>query len=139
MSLTTSKHKRQEDLKSATVSRSETEAADPDSEYLSAHEAAQALRHPVRNTTDRKSTEAMPDQHHFFELLKPYQVRNIVDERVQRDVSGQQVGALAKTSLRGRIHCMTRLAQNRCDIPPTPSAVPRTVHQDKSLRRPALS
>src|ERR1700722_8319588 len=43
MSLTTSKHKRQEDLKSATVSRSETEAADPDSEYLSAHEAAQAL------------------------------------------------------------------------------------------------
>jgi citrate synthase len=63
VSLTTSKHKRQEDSTSATLSRSETGAADPDAEYLSAHEAAQALGVSVQTLyvyVSRKGIRSQP-------------------------------------------------------------------------------
>ena len=73
------------------------------------------------------------DEDHIVQRLELQQLRDVADVEVQVDLGRLQqfseMGPVAQSAERGRVHGCTRLSQQRRDLAPAPAAVPGPVHQ----------
>ena len=92
-------------------------------------DATDPLRHDLRDARNDDTTHRVTDEHDVVQVLEAHDVRDVVDERLERDVRGVDMGALAESRERRRVHLEAGVAQRPRDLLPAPSPVPAAVHE----------
>ena len=95
------------------------------------HQVPQSFPGPVRNAGNDAPAVGMTHQHHVRQLLPLEHVHDVGNVRIETDVGMQQVGPLAASGKRGRIHPMPLPFQDSAHESPAPAAVAGAVNQDE--------
>lgn len=83
---------------------------------------AQLVRHPVGKCGYDRSRKAMTDEYHVVQVFKPEDLRNILDESLQRRPRSQQMRSFPEPSQGRRVDQMSERAQAGGNIFPAPTS-----------------
>ena len=97
------------------------------------HQVRQPFRDPVGHARDRDATEAVAHQDHVVQLLGLDDLHQVLDEGIDGDIAGQQVGAVAHAGIAGCVHPVACRRQALDHRPPAPAAMPGAMRQHMVL------
>ncbi len=109
-------------------------------ECVEVHHCAQPVRDAIGHARDHAAAIRVAAQHDVGQVLPADQIHDVGDVRLERDLRGDQVRALANACQGGREHVVVRALQRAAHALPTPAAVPGPVHENEGGHRfsPAL-
>ena len=97
------------------------------------HQVRQPFRDPIGHARDRDAAEAVAHQDHVVQLLGLDDLHQVLDEGIDGDAAGQQVGAVAHAGIAGRVHPVACRRQALGHRPPAPAAMPGAMRQHIGL------